>query len=197
MICVNNFKPFNTDKVFNLSIQKKCNILIGKNGTGKTTLLDYIAGIQKKKDTTVTGNEQLVYMNQSMYFFDRLKVHDFAKFIYKLDNIKQYRETLFQFNGRFMNQLDLDKMWLKQIGMLSGGEKKLIYFLLIMSLEKEWYLLDEPFAGVDSDGQELMCEIINDRKAAQKGIIIVLHEEEVIRKLEGYDVVDLNVSTTS
>lgn len=192
MICITNFKSCHSDTALNLSIKKQCNLLIGKNGAGKTTLLDYISGIVKKKDVIVTGNEQLVYMNQSMYFFDRLKVRDYVKFIYQLDNIKQYRETLFQFNERFVNHLDLDKIWLRQIGMLSGGEKKLLYFLLIMSLEKEWYLLDEPFAGVDSDGQELMCEMIHDKNFRQKGLVIVLHEEEIIRRLKGYDIIDLN-----
>lgn len=192
MICINNFKSYNSDRTFNFSIEKECNLLIGKNGTGKTTLLDYISGIMKKKDTIVTGNSQLVYMNQNIYFFDRLKVHDYVKFIYKLDGIWEYRKTLSQFNENFVNQVDINKIWMKQIGMLSGGEKKLLYFLLIMSLEKEWYLLDEPFAGVDQDGQELMCEVINYRILNHKGIIIVLHEEDVIRKLREYNVINLN-----
>ncbi len=86
----------------------------------------------------------------------------------------------------------MDKLWEKQIGMLSGGEKKLLYFLLIMSLDKSWYLLDEPFAGVDEDGQKLMCEIINKRNSEHRGMIIVLHEMEMLRQLDDYSVMKLD-----
>ena len=192
MLKINNFKVYHSDMAIDISVEKKCNVLVGKNGSGKTTLLDYISGLKKEKGTVITGNENLVYMNQSMFFFDRLRVHEFVKFFYRLDNIENYRQTLVSFNEAYGNRFDLDKLWEKQIGMLSGGEKKLLYFLLIMSLDKSWYLLDEPFAGVDEDGQKLMCEIINKRNSEHRGMIIVLHEMEMLRQLDDYSVMKLD-----
>lgn len=192
MLNIQNYKSCYSGVSMNITIEKRCNILVGKNGSGKTTLLDYISGLKKEKEIIVTGNEKLVYMNQSMFFFERLKVSEFVKFLYSLDGIKRYKQSLEAFNETCDNRFHLEKIWNRQIGMLSGGERKLLYFLLIMSLDKSWYLLDEPFAGVDQEGQKLMCEVINNRNSEHRGMIIVLHEMEILHQLDEYHVIDLN-----
>lgn len=191
MLIIRNFKMYHSDSSMDITIEPKCNILVGRNGSGKTTLLDYLSGLRKDKDTVVTGNDHLVYMNQSMFFFDRLKVREFVKFCYRLDHIKRYQQTLVSFCENCSNRFDIENIWNKQIGMLSGGEKKLLYFLLIMSLDKTWYLLDEPFAGVDQNGLNIMCEIINKRTSEHRGLIIVLHELEILHRLQKINVIDL------
>lgn len=62
-LILNDFK-----KPFNLNINKACNIITGDNGIGKTTCLDYIAGILKDKNVIISGNDGLIYMNQSLFF---------------------------------------------------------------------------------------------------------------------------------
>ena len=51
-------------------IEAACNIIIGNNGNGKTTLLDILAGIVVDDNLKIVGNDNLVYMNQSSFFFD-------------------------------------------------------------------------------------------------------------------------------
>lgn len=162
----------------NWCIDTGCTIIEGENGAGKSTLLDIVSGLVKEKNLEIEGNESLVYMNQSMFFFDRLKVKDFVKFFYQLDGIKGYREHIENFNDKLGNILDIQGLWDKQVGYLSGGEKKLVYFYIIMSLEREWYLLDEPFAGVDKSRKEIMKKVINSRLKEDKGIILVTHEND-------------------
>ncbi len=178
----------------NLEISKKCNVIIGNNGTGKTTCLDYIAGVSKDKKTTVSGNNDLIYMNQSLYFFDRLKVREFIKFIYKLNGIENCKSLKENIEKKYKNRYDFTKTWDKQIGLLSGGEKKIVYFLIIMSFNKEWYLLDEPFSGVDLERKNLMLDIINEKIKEEKGILLVTHEEGILDKLIDYQIINLNAT---
>ncbi|HIU74762.1 MAG TPA: ATP-binding cassette domain-containing protein [Candidatus Pelethocola excrementipullorum] len=162
----------------NWCIDKGCTIIEGENGAGKSTLLDIVSGLVKEQNLEIEGNKSLVYMNQSMFFFDRLKVKDFVKFFYQLDGIKRHREYIENFNDKLGNILDIQGLWDKQVGYLSGGEKKLVYFYIIMSLEREWYLLDEPFAGVDKNRKEIMKKVINVKLKEDKGIILVTHEDD-------------------
>ena len=63
-------------------------------------------------------------------------------------------------------------------------EKKIVYFCILMSVAFEWYLLDEPFAGVDKKNRDLMKRIINDRCKDGKGILLITHENDGIDGLE-------------
>lgn len=76
----------------------------GQNWSGKTMLLDYVAGSEDQKQR-ISGNENIVYINQNIFFADRLTGTDFVKFVYRLDNKSREREKFFEFTERF----DIDK----------------------------------------------------------------------------------------
>nr|WP_244877118.1 ABC transporter ATP-binding protein [Brochothrix thermosphacta] len=65
----------------------------------------------------------------------------------------------------------------KQWGMLSGGEKRFLYVIILLSLDKDWYILDEPFASIDKKRKLLLYKLINVKLAEGKGIILTTHEE--------------------
>ncbi|MFR2551484.1 MAG: hypothetical protein ACLS8D_06370 [Clostridioides difficile] len=46
-----------------------------------------------------------------------------------------------------------------------------------MSLEREWYILDEPFAFVDKK-RKMLYKIIDIKISEDKGIILTTHEED-------------------
>lgn len=94
--------------------------------------------------------------------------------------------------NKYKQKYDLSKIWDKQIGLLSGGEKKIVYFLIIMSFDKEWYFLDEPFSGVDLERTKLMVDIINEKIIEKKGILLVTHEKNIFDKLIDYQIINLN-----
>ena len=69
-----------------------------------------------------------------------------------------------------------------QWGMLSGGERKFLYTAILMSIDREWYILDEPFAYVDKSKKKVIWAIINQKIKDGKGIILTSHEDETIEK---------------
>ena len=160
-------------------LEAACNIIIGDNGTGKTTLLDILAGIVVDDNLKIVGNDNLVYMNQSSFFFDRLKVKDNVLFFMKLKGISNGYAYLENFNRENGQPVDLVRLWNSQIGYLSGGEKRLVYFFTILSLDFAWYLLDEPFAGTDKKNKTKMVNIIKRKIDAGKRFVIVSHDDNI------------------
>ncbi|MCH3913718.1 MAG: ATP-binding cassette domain-containing protein [Acidaminococcaceae bacterium] len=160
-------------------LEAACNIIIGDNGTGKTTLLDILAGIVVDDNIKIVGNDNLVYMNQSSFFFDRLKVKDNVLFFLKLKGISNGYAYLENFNRENGQPVDLVRLWNSQIGYLSGGEKRLVYFFTILSLDFGWYLLDEPFAGTDKKNKTKMVNIIKRKIEAGKRFVIVSHDDNI------------------
>lgn len=172
-INIKNLRLPYVEKNVNLCIKRELNYLKGNNGTGKTLLLDYISGIRKDKKAMISGNESILYINQSIFFSDRLLCEDFLKFVYRMEG-KMVEVTEFEkHNGEHVRTL-LKKQW----GMLSGGERKLIYILILMSINREWYILDEPFAFLDTMKKNMIWAVIDEKLAEGKGVIIVSHEDE-------------------
>lgn len=184
-------------KNINLRFNRGVNYIRGNNGTGKTLLLDYISGIRHDKKASVTGNESIVYINQSIFFSDRLICQDFLKFVYRLNGGKKKVSDFYIFAEKYYEQnwgkKELDKLLKKQWGMLSGGEKKFAYIMILLSIEREWYILDEPFAFLDVWKKHMIWKIIEGKKSENKGIIITSHEDEREYEKNFSNTVDMNL----
>ncbi|TQA59133.1 ABC transporter ATP-binding protein, partial [Enterococcus faecalis] len=54
------------------------------------------------------------------------------------------------------------------------------YALILMSLEREWDILDEPFACIDKKRKKMLYKIIDIKISEGKGIILTTHEEDEV-----------------
>lgn len=179
-IKVENLYIREIDKTINLIFERRLSMLIGNNGSGKTILLDYISNLKKlPQGSKITGNKNLIYLNQNMYYNGRLTVNEYLKFIYNISNILEYKEYFFEFiKTHSENTLEeIRKMLNKKMGDLSGGERRYLYNLIVLSIDREWYILDEPLAGMDKDNKKTILEIIYWHISNNKGIIMTTHEE--------------------
>ncbi len=160
------------------------NILKGIN-------VEITCGINKEYKGEIINNKSLVYLNQNIYFSNRLPSRDFIQFIYGLDNIKHYKKNFFEYAEQYNLQSMFEKIWDIQVGMLSGGERSMLCFLGISTLDREWYIFDEPFAGVDEDNKILMIDIMQKLIDRGKGIIITSHEKEPLSKFENVNTIKI------
>lgn len=182
-----SIKDLNYKSILNgveATLNQEFNYIRGENGAGKTTLLDCISGINNQYEGEINGNNNLVYLNQSLFFSHKLKSKDFVKFVFSLENIKNYKEIYFNFaeENRIMDELE--KNWDKEVGILSGGERKKLYFSTICCLNRDWYVFDEPFAGVDENGKTFMTNIFNQLIGKNKGIILTSHEVDPLQEIK-------------
>ncbi len=181
MIKITNLSYKDILKKIEVEIPKGIIFLKGRNGAGKSTLLDCICKLNNDYTGTITGNESVLYLNQNFYFDYKLKCKDFIKFVMELEGKKITREEFFR--DFFYSQEKTEKLWSTPIGMLSGGERAKVFFNIIAFIDREWYILDEPFAGVDEEGVCFMKNVISELNKKGKGIIITSHEKSGLDEL--------------
>ncbi len=175
-IIIRNLVLENCNKIINDEIPQGLTYIVGKNGSGKTTLLDYISGIKTDKNKSVITSSELIYVNQTDFFSPRLKVKDFLKFISGLSG-KNISENSFKETYKdIFDRETLQRIFTQKWGTLSGGERKIIYILSLLMTEKEWYILDEPFANLDIEKKQMLLNVIDLKLRLKKNIIITSHD---------------------
>ena len=70
-----------------------------------------------------------------------------------------------------------EKLWLKNIRELSGGENQWIKILMMTSLESDVWILDEPFQSLDAAKQAELLELLQSWIYQGKYLLIVHHGE--------------------
>lgn len=144
--------------------------LIGQNGAGKTTLLRIISGLMKSTKGSVhlqTDKAYIGYMPQSCRFDDNNTVAGTIRFFAGL------RKADIKESALLGEKLKLDMG--KKVRHLSPGQQKKLQLILAMTGEPDFYILDEPTAGLDPNATFEMKSIIKDIHKKGKNIIISSH----------------------
>ena len=152
--------------------------LIGRNGTGKSTLLSILAGRTDLDD----GERQAV---------DGLTVH-FVEQEPALPEAPTIKESL-ALRGRFAEHHDERERWrllakldeqLDRFGLdpernlvnLSGGEKKRAALALAFTVLPDLLLLDEPTNHLDVGAIELLEQLVNTEYRTQRALVVITHD---------------------
>ena len=146
--------------------------LLGRNGSGKSSLLKIIFGEIKprfmhlKVDGKFTKKAylsgQVAYLSQGFFIPQYLKINDLVNLY-----ANKYKDELLA--------IDVIKTNLSEpIGNLSGGNRRLVEALLLIYSDAKYVLLDEPFSQLAPlSADELKTQIA--RFKEQKGFIITDH----------------------
>jgi len=151
--------------------------IIGKNGKGKSTLLNTIAkeltalsGIIDYHGTTEVGHfgqTNISHLNPKNNIMDEIY----------LGNSKLAESTVRNICGSMMFPGENAK---KKISLLSGGEKSRVMLGQIIAREVNILFLDEPTNHLDMDSIDSLTEAI---KNFDGSAIIVTHSEELLRQV--------------
>ena len=162
--------------------QGDCLALIGPNGAGKTTLMSCILGDKKASSGQVfikgkkgKAQDQIAVLLQENTIPSQLKVKELIAFFQDIsDNglSKVEIQALLQFKDDQYQQF-ADK--------LSGGQKRLLAFVLCLIGKPDILFLDEPTAGMDTTTRQRFWEIINDLK---KSGVTILYSSHYIEEVE-------------
>ena len=152
----------------------ECVALIGPNGAGKTTLLSCLLGDSKATKGQVlldglapraqSNKEKVAVLPQENAIPTDLKVKELLRFfqaIYKDSLTDVEIDSLLCFSPEQKNQL---------AGKLSGGQKRLLAFVICLIGKPKLLFLDEPTAGMDTSTRQRFWEIVHDLK--EKGVTI-------------------------
>ncbi len=194
----------------NLQISKGQKVaIVAKNGTGKTTLLKVISGIEAAEGETakvmLRKNLRIGYLLQDPDFFEE---HSVLEAVFDSENeliqaIKQYEEALLWPDKEQKMQAALAKMedlkaWdfeakIKEIlfklnitqldqtiRTLSGGQKKRLALAKLLIEEPEFLLLDEPTNHLDMDMIEWLENYL---QRAKLTIFMVTHDRYFLERI--------------
>lgn len=162
------------DISFNVS-SGECIALIGPNGAGKTTLMNCLLGNKFinsgliKINSLNPGNQKLKeflnILSQENVVPEKLKVKELLDFIQKL-----YKNPLT--NEEIDALLRFDESQKDNFASkLSGGQKRLLSFIITLIGRPKLIFLDEPTAGMDTSTRIRFWEIVNNLK--NKGLTII------------------------
>ena len=164
-------------------------LLRGANGAGKTTLLRALAGL-----VPVTSGEAVVLgvdlredrravrhrvglLAHGTGLYDELTVADNVHFW-----TRAARADMVDAEAA-MAQLGLDgRLRDVAVGRLSTGQRRRTSLACLLARRPELWLLDEPHAGLDKEGRDIVDALIRDAAAA--GATIILSSHELDRSIE-------------
>ncbi len=155
----------------------ECLGIIGKNGKGKSTLLNNLAGELKQLSGEVTfhGTTEFAHFGQTNISHLNLK-NSILDEIY-VANPKLPAATIRSICGGMMFSGDSAE---KKISLLSGGEKSRVMLGKILAHNVNLLFLDEPTNHLDMDSIEALTEAIRRFKGS---VVIVTHSEELLRRV--------------
>ncbi len=150
--------------------------IIGINGTGKTTLLRMIAGVEEPDEGQIVKQNgiRLAYLPQHPVF-----PKDATILSYAFDGIAENDWTLKSEVKSALNKLGITDHEMK-IEHLSGGQKKKVALAKTLTSSFEILLLDEPTNHLDSE----MISWLEDYLKRYKGVVImVTHDRYFLDKV--------------
>ena len=164
-------------------------LLSGPNGAGKTTLLRLLAGLVPLHSGTgsvlgfdlntdrVSHRRRLALVGHDTFCYDDLTVRENLIFSAKASGRKA------SIGESAMERLGLSHVAGVLHSRLSAGQRRRLALAAAFGRDPELLLLDEPHAGLDAEGREILDEILRETDAAGRTVIIASHELERTRSL--------------
>lgn len=172
---------YNDKKLFenlNFTINKNDKICImGKNGNGKSTLLQIVHGILKSDTAKIEKNDKLIEgyfgqmnvdrLDKNLTIYEELK----KEYPHLEENIIRKVCSQMLFTGSTVH---------KKIQVLSGGEKSRIMLAKIILQNTNLLLLDEPTNHFDIESTDELMDAIKNYEGA---VVMVTHNEHFLREI--------------
>ncbi|GAW22798.1 hypothetical protein ANO14919_123410 [Xylariales sp. No.14919] len=155
--------------------------LLGPNGSGKTTTLDMLSGLQRPTDGSITINaspSQIGICPQKNVLWDNLTVSEHLAIWAVLKGSGESPESLEQ----LIQQCDLTKKKNSLAGTLSGGTKRKLQLACMLVGGSSICFADEITSGLDPLSRRAIWEVIK-RERARRTMVLTTHfldEAEVL-----------------
>jgi len=144
--------------------------IVGKNGSGKTTLFRCLTGLESYNGKIISEHQPLKnhigYLPTELFFYKLMTGMEYVRFVCharnrKIENIAE----------RNIFDLPLNDY----ISTYSTGMKKKLALFAILLQDVPYYILDEPFNGIDFQSSVLVFDLINALKQKGKTVIMSSH----------------------
>jgi zinc transport system ATP-binding protein len=177
-------------------------VVRGKNGTGKSTLIKCLLGINPVKN--------------GMIFLDDIDINAFkhwTKFGYVSQNFDDFNyefpltvEELLKFSSikkgtqhnylKLLDQMGILEILNQNINSLSGGQLQRVFIVRAMLNKPEVLILDEPTASIDKQNTEFFYKTVDEFNKEGITIILITHTD-LIKNINYTHTLTMNLDLTS
>ena len=194
--------PFEVTAIEDINIEIEPGELvavIGHTGSGKSTLIQHFNGLLKPQSGKVYVDGQDIWESKKTLRASRFAVGLCFQYPeYQLFEETVYKDIAFGPKNMKLSEEEIDRrvreaarfigvtddMLEKSPFDLSGGEKRRVAIAGVMAMEPKILILDEPTAGLDPRGRDVILDLIrNYREETGRTVMIVSHSMDDVAKI--------------
>jgi len=173
-------------------------VLLGKSGTGKSTLLNLIGGIDtptagdvridgrsitgmNDHDRTVYRRDNIGFIFQAFNLIPMLSIWENVVMPVELSGDARKRKVGKERARDLLDQVGLGSRLSAFPDRLSGGEQQRVAIARALSIDPVLVLADEPTGNLDTETGKIVLDLLDQlTRKARKNLIMVTHSEDVI-----------------
>ena len=159
----------------------ECVVVGGENGSGKSVLMQIIAGLMEGDKTSgeatvaVEGRVGLVFQEAETQILGETPAEDIA---FGPKNLGWKKEEVQAAVQEALEKTGLTEKADFPARFLSGGEKRRLAVACMLAMKLPTIILDEPYANLDFGGVKQVNKLIRHLKEEGKTVVILTHELE-------------------
>lgn len=147
--------------------------LVGENGSGKSTLMKILVGELAPDAGTVQHLGRLGYCPQEPVVYERLTCDEHFELFGHAYRMQPAEERTAR--RRLYDTLGFGRYATTRTDQLSGGTLSKLNLGIALLADPEVLLLDEPYAGFDFDTYLKFWDLVAERRAAGRSVLIISH----------------------
>ncbi len=158
-------------------------VVNGKNGTGKTTFIKCLLGINSVNRGMIFFDEQDInsfkywtkfgYVSQSFDDFN----YEFPLTVHELLSISSLKKTDDKKILELLDNMGILEIVNQNVNSLSGGQLQRVFIVRALLNDPEVLIMDEPTASIDKQNREFFYKTVDHLNKEGKTVILISHND--------------------
>jgi ABC-type multidrug transport system ATPase subunit len=165
-------------------------VLVGHNGSGKTTFLGLVSGLLEPSDGAVTVDGHAAgsfearaatsYLADNPVLYDDLSVLEHLEYVARLHGVEDWEDRAHGLLARLGLSHRADDLPSR----FSRGLRQKSAIAVALIRPFSLLLVDEPFVGLDPQGREAMVSLLAEAHESGAAVIVATHQLEFVQRAE-------------